>query len=212
MTYEDTRGKIQASFQESLSTVQASSDRIKREYVGPAVEQARVLSAARPLTAVFLLIFSALSFFPVLTFLGLSIFTLASLFFAAISLAFVVSTTIILFFGACLLALLTILFFLSLFLSSLFIFGYVIARLVVHYQKEPTPQRAVNAWFTEFVKAVIARIPIKVERLDSVPEGYELETVDPALGDTKAQIEEIAAESDVGPTIEVTVVKSEEKA
>lgn len=64
--------------------------RINRDYIGPAVEKARMLSSAKPLTAVsdsnsrsseslttkytnalqtFLLIFSALSFFPILTFL-----------------------------------------------------------------------------------------------------------------------------------------------
>lgn len=112
--------------------------------------------------------------------------------------------------GACLLGVLTILLFLSLFLSSLLVVGYVVARLVVHYQKEPTPQRAVNAWFTELVKAVIARIPIKVERLDSVPEGFELETEDPTLGDTRTQNVEISAESDLSPASEVTAVKSEE--
>lgn len=82
----------------------------------------------------------------------------------------------------------------------------------MHYQKEPTPQRAVNAWFTELVKAVIARIPIKVERLDSVPEGFELDTVDPTLGDTdtRTRDEEISAESNSSPASEVTAVKSEE--
>ena len=68
----------------------------------------------------------------------------------------------------------------SLVLTGFTIVAYLFFRFVVLYRTEPTPQVATNKWFTELVKGVASRIPIKVERIDVPTEGFSVSETNPA--------------------------------
>ncbi|KAK6974949.1 hypothetical protein R3P38DRAFT_3478496 [Favolaschia claudopus] len=124
--------------------------RFESSYARPAMKTTSVYFDEYPITSTFVIIFSSLTIFPVLTFIALSLFTILSLSFLALCCAFVVSSAVILFFLSILILCVITAFFASGFFTALAISTYPLVafletktRFIRPKRREPSDESAV---------------------------------------------------------------------
>ncbi|KAH8101768.1 hypothetical protein BXZ70DRAFT_931849 [Cristinia sonorae] len=122
--------KLHTYFERSAAAVTQSFDRLDRNFIQPGITLVAVSFVERPIRTAFLSTFAALSLLPVLSFVGFSIFAVGACTFFALAAALVVSSAAIAFVGFWLGVTLTILLFVSLFLTSAVISTYLFFRYV----------------------------------------------------------------------------------
>ncbi|TCD67373.1 hypothetical protein EIP91_010193 [Steccherinum ochraceum] len=128
---DDTRHeKLSSYFERSATLVTRACDRLDKSYVQPGVTLVVKSFAENPVRSTFLTTFAVLSFLPVLSFLGFSLFALGTCTFLALGAALVVSAAAIAFVGFWLLLTLTLLLFVSFFLTNAVVGTYLLLRYV----------------------------------------------------------------------------------
>ncbi|KAJ6494673.1 hypothetical protein C8R47DRAFT_1116736 [Mycena vitilis] len=127
---QNAKEQLAAHFDNSATAVRTYADQFEKSYARPALKTTSAFFDKHPISSTYLVIFSSLSFFPVLTFIALSVFTIVSLSFLALSIAFVISSVIVLVFLALLALCLVTIFFASGFFTVLVISTYLGYRFV----------------------------------------------------------------------------------
>ncbi|KAL6306923.1 hypothetical protein BKA93DRAFT_926862 [Sparassis latifolia] len=155
---EQTDQDLLSYFDKSASAVRQSFKHFEQEYARPALNYFLEFSRSRPILATFLGVFSTFSVLPVLSFLGFSLFVFASCIFFSLAGALFVATTIVLLSGLLLVGTLTILFFLSLFLTACAMGIYLSLRFAVLINKDG-PRTGVPEWYQETKKSLLASQP-----------------------------------------------------
>ncbi|KAJ7845898.1 hypothetical protein B0H13DRAFT_115555 [Mycena leptocephala] len=122
--------QLATHFDKSATAVRAYADQFETTYARPALKTTSAFFDEYPVSSTFIAIFSALAFFPVITFIALSLFTIISLSFLGLCCAFVVSSAIVLFFLSILVLCLVSTFFASGFFTVLAISTYLAYRFV----------------------------------------------------------------------------------
>ncbi|KAJ7084020.1 hypothetical protein B0H15DRAFT_404179 [Mycena belliarum] len=122
--------QLSAHFDKSATAVRLYADQFEESYGRPALKTASSLFDEYPISSTFIAIFSALAFFPVLTFLAISIFTVVSFSFLALCCALIASSAVLLLFFSILVLILVATFFTSGFLTVLAISTYLAYRFV----------------------------------------------------------------------------------
>ncbi|KAJ7164875.1 hypothetical protein C8R46DRAFT_901180 [Mycena filopes] len=146
----DTRSakeQLTAHFDKSATAVRNYADEFEASYAQPALQTASAFFNEYPISSTFIAIFSALAFFPVITFIALSLFTIVSLSFLALCCAFVVSSAIVLFFVSILVLVLVASFFASGFFTVLAISSYLAFRFVTLVRS--SGREGVSTWAAE---------------------------------------------------------------
>ncbi|KAI0267271.1 hypothetical protein BC834DRAFT_968799 [Gloeopeniophorella convolvens] len=115
-------------FDNSAAAVRRS---VEEGYVLPLIDLSKALFSAYPVPFAFFSIFTALAFFPLLTFVIVSVVTLATTLTLALCLAFAFSTGVFLFSGGVLLAILGLTLLFSGFLTIFALSAYLFARLIL---------------------------------------------------------------------------------
>ncbi|KAJ7792650.1 hypothetical protein B0H14DRAFT_162985 [Mycena olivaceomarginata] len=118
------------AFRQSATAVRAYADQFEASYARPALKTSSAFFDEHPISSTFIVIFSSLAFFPVITFIALSLFTIVSLSFVALCCAFVVSSAVVLFFLSILVLSLVTAFFASGFFTVLALSTYLAYRFV----------------------------------------------------------------------------------
>ncbi|KAF8167772.1 hypothetical protein B0H34DRAFT_682980 [Crassisporium funariophilum] len=134
-------------FDKSASLVQEYTSRFEHDYARPALHNSQAFYNERPITATFLAIFSALSIFPTLSFLGIALFTITTFTIIALGAAFVASSVVVLGLLGVLTAILAAAFFTSAFLTVMAVSSYLFIRLVVMVRQEGSS--GVSGWVGE---------------------------------------------------------------
>ncbi|CAE6423844.1 unnamed protein product [Rhizoctonia solani] len=124
-----------------------AADSMDKQYGIPARKKLIAVGSVYPFTTALTVIFGALSFFPVLTFLIFSFFTLFILLLSGLATALVLAGTVIL--GACiiLLSVISLIFGFALFFSVSGYMVYLTYRLAFHVQA--SEGQGVGAWIEE---------------------------------------------------------------
>ncbi|KAJ7764558.1 hypothetical protein DFH07DRAFT_956021 [Mycena maculata] len=122
--------QLTAHFDKSATVVRAYADEFETTYARPALKTATAFFDEYPISSTFIAIFSALAFFPVITFLTLSLFTALSFAFLALCCAFVATSVVVFFCLSILVLILVAAFFASGFFSVLAISSYITYRFV----------------------------------------------------------------------------------
>ncbi|KAJ7507176.1 hypothetical protein B0H11DRAFT_1970593 [Mycena galericulata] len=123
--------QLSAHFNKSATVVRDYADRFETSYARPALKTTTAFFDEYPISSTFIAIFSALAFFPVITFLALSLFTVLSFSFLALCCAFVAASAVVLFFLSILVLILVATFFASGFFTVLAISSYIAYRFFV---------------------------------------------------------------------------------
>ncbi|KZS96914.1 hypothetical protein SISNIDRAFT_450679 [Sistotremastrum niveocremeum HHB9708] len=139
--------ELEEWFEATVEKVKTESDHLENSYFAPASRRTQELAGRRPFLFVFLVIFAALSLFPVTLFLIVSAFTLFSFVALALVVALSASLVVILAGGLVLSSILTFLFCLALSLTFVSIISYFLIRLVIHLRA--SGWSGTQIWFSE---------------------------------------------------------------
>ncbi|KAJ7028683.1 hypothetical protein C8F04DRAFT_1043758 [Mycena alexandri] len=139
--------QLAAHFDKSATAVRTYADQFEASYARPALNTTSAFFDEYPISSTFIAIFSALAFFPVITFIALSLFTIVSLSFLGLCCAFVVSSAIVLFFLSILVLTLVTTFFASGFFTVLAISTYLAYRFVTLVRS--SGRDGVSSWAIE---------------------------------------------------------------
>ncbi|EMD37073.1 hypothetical protein CERSUDRAFT_114969 [Gelatoporia subvermispora B] len=123
--------RLSTYFEKSATVVLQSAKSFEQVYARPWIDKLAASFQRRPIRSAFLSMLFALSILPILSFVGFSLFIFASCVFVGLTGAVVVSTVVILALSAPFVAILMMLFCISLFLTGSGLGAYLLFRLLV---------------------------------------------------------------------------------
>jgi len=179
--YANRTDQLHSYFERSAAAVTQTFDRLDKKYIQPGMTKATQSFVDSPIRSTFLAIFAALSFLPLLSFIGFSLFVLGACTFIALSVALVVSSAAIAFIGFWLAITLVALFLVSFFLTNTMIGAYLFLRYVTLVRANGPRTGSV-----EFVQELKSRVRGRTGRPAPAIDTQEIQQKDEQQDDAKS--------------------------
>ncbi|KIK07184.1 hypothetical protein K443DRAFT_673743 [Laccaria amethystina LaAM-08-1] len=144
---EQVSGDLSSYFDKSAAIVRTYTDKLEHHYARPAMKTSRAYFDDRPISAIFIAIFSMLSFLPAVTFLGISLLIIVASTVTALVFAFLAAVAVALTLLTCLASTLIATAFASAFLTFALISSYLFLRLVILVRRDSV--LGIPAWVGE---------------------------------------------------------------
>ncbi|EDR10594.1 uncharacterized protein LACBIDRAFT_293617 [Laccaria bicolor S238N-H82] len=144
---------LSSYFNKSAAIVRTYTDRFEHQYARPVMNTSQAFFDDRPISAIFVAIFSTLSFLPAVTFLGISLFIIFASTVTALVFAFLAAAAVVLTLLTCLVSTLIATAFASAFLTFALISSFLFLRIVILVHRDGV--LGISAWVSETKQRLI---------------------------------------------------------